>query len=140
MKSKRLTLYLSEKSLKIIGPAENLSGRINGIIFHYGHITTEAAPTLTLAEWSFLVDMLNGTFIEDNTGDYLWADIAESGKLDGLGDKWRVDTATFSEKIRDLPTSARCAIIDVILRFWKREDHAGDMAMMLTEAGAKIAG
>lgn len=84
--------------------------------------------------------MLNGTFIEDNTGDYLWADIAESGKLDGLGEKWEVDAAAFSEKIRAMPTAARCAILDVILHFWKRGDPAGDMATMLTEAGAKIAG
>ena len=52
----------------------------------------------------------------------------------------KIDAAAFSEKIRALPHAARCAILDIVFRFWRREDHTGDMAKMLTEAGAKIAG
>jgi hypothetical protein len=138
-KAKRLTLYLTEKSLDVIGPAENLSGRVNSIISHYGRLTTEATPELTLGEWSFLCDMLNGTFIEDNTGDYLWADIAESGKLDGLDEKWDVDAEAFSTKVRDMPHASRCTLLDVVFRFWKgRDEHSEGMAEMLQKAGAKI--
>lgn len=137
--AKRFTLYLNDKSMDIIGPAENQSRRVNSIISHYGRITTEAAPDLTLAEWSFLCDMLNGTYIEDNTGDYLWADIAESGKLDGLADKWELDAEAFSAKIREFSTAARCVIIDVVTKFWKgSDDHTGDMRDMLKQSGAKI--
>lgn len=139
MTSKRLTLYLTEKSLDVIGPVDNFSGRVNGIIQAYGRITAEAAPSLTLAQWSFLADMLNGTHIEDNTGDYLWADIAEAGNLDGLGEKWQVDAEAFSALVRDLPHAARLAIIDVIVRFWKGGDENDqDMKTMLRKAGAKI--
>ncbi|GEM_PF-2441757 len=138
--SKRLTLYLTEKSLETIGPAENLSGRVNSIIGHYGRITTESAPALTVIEWHFLCDMLAGTFIEDNTGDYLWADIAEAGKLDGLAEKWSVNATEFSERVRAMPHAARCAILDVIAKFWKgaHREYA-ESKDRLTAAGAKVA-
>ena len=138
MPSKRLTLYLTEESMETIGPAENLSGRVNGIIGHYSRMTAEAAPALTTGEWFFLMDMLNGTFIEDNTGDHLWADISESGRLDGLGEKWEVDAEAFAAKIRAMPHAARCAILDVVLRYWKGDEDPTD-GRSLTAAGAKIA-
>jgi hypothetical protein len=138
MPSKRLTLYLTEESMETIGPAENLSGRVNSIICHYSRMTAEAAPALTQGEWFFLMDMLNGTFIEDNTGDHLWADISEAGRLDGLGEKWEVDAEAFAAKIRAMPHAARCAILDAVLRYWKGKGNSAD-EIHLTEAGAKIA-
>jgi hypothetical protein len=139
-KAKRLTLYLTEKSMQIIGPSENLSGRVNSVISHYGRITSEACPALTTGQWSFLCDMLNGTFFEDNTGDYLWADIAESGKLDGLAEKWELDADAFAEQVRAMTHAERCAMLDVVMRFWKgRDEHSEGMEKMLEAAGAKLA-
>jgi len=138
-KSKRHTLYLTAKSMQIIGPAENRAGRVNGIISHYGRITAEACPALTTGQWSFLADMLNGTFVEDNTGDYLWADIAESGKLDGLAKKWELDADQFAEQVRAMSHAERCALLDVVLRFWKG-DHQENLtiAEQLHASGAII--
>lgn len=139
--SSRKTIYLTDQSEQIIGPAESLSGRINSIIGRYGGITAEGVPTLSLAEWSMLCDILNGTFIEDNTGDHLWADIAESGRLDGMAEKWELDTDAFALRVREMSPAARYAILDVVTRFWKgRDEHGEEMEKMLTEAGAKIAG
>ena len=137
--SSRKTIYLTDASEAIIGPAESLSGRINSILGRYDRLTREASPELTLAQWSMLADILNGTFIEDNTADYLWADIAESGKLDGMAEKWKIDTDAFAEQVRDMTPAARFYILDTILKFWKGVDKKAEgMAAMLEKAGAKI--
>ena len=139
MAAKRTGVYLTEKTLEIIGPARSLSGRINTIAYNYDRITSAEQPELTLAEWSLLCDILNGTVIEDNTGAHLWADIAESGRLDGLDKKWEIDTEAFAASVRDMSIAARCAILDVIMRFWGgRDEHNEGMEKMLLTAGAKI--
>jgi len=137
--SSRKTIYLTDESEKIIGQAESLSGRINSIIGRYHRITAEDAPALTLNEWSLLCDILNGTLIEDNTGDHLWADIAESGRLDGMDKKWGIETDSFAQRVRDMTPAQRFYILDVVLNFWKgRDEHSEGMQKMLEAAGAKI--
>lgn len=120
-------------SVHIVIPSADRAGRV---------LTRAAAPALTEGQWGLLCDMLNGTFIEDNTGDYLWADIAESGKLDGLAKKWGVDTDAFSQQVRDMTPAARFFILDVVVRFWKSprpENHDLTMRQMLEKAGATFA-
>ena len=137
--AKRTGVYLSESTLNIIGPANSLSGRLNTICHNYDRITRAELPALTLNEWSLLCDILNATVVEDNTGDHLWADIAESGRLDGMAEKWELDTEEFAARVRDMSIASRCAILDVVLRFWKgRDEHSEGMEKMLLEAGAKI--
>lgn len=142
--SSRKTVYLTDDSEKIIGPirkemGDSRSGRLNSIVSRYGRITDSEAPALTVSEWSLLCDMLNGTVIDENTGDYLWADIAEAGRLDGLADKWKIDTAEFSERVRDMSPAARYYILDVVSKFWKGiDDQSEGMEKMLEKAGAKI--
>lgn len=142
--SSRKSIYLTDRTETVIGPirkdkGDSLSGRVNSIVARYGRITETDAPELTVSEWSMLCDMLNGTVIDDNTGDYLWADIAESGKLDGMADKWEIDTAEFSERVRAMSPTARYYILDVVSKFW-RHPKLNELSSsdLLREVGARI--
>lgn len=135
--SKRTSIYLTDASEQVIGPTDNLSGRINSIVGRYARILDESTPSLTEGEWSFLCDMLNGTVIEENTGDYLWADIAEAGKLNGLAEKWGVDSDDLSSRVRTMRAAARFAILEVVTRFWQNPG-TGSLAAQLEKEGAKI--
>jgi len=135
--SKRTTIHLPDSVLAILGNPDSMSGRISSTILRYDRATRDACPALTESEWSLLCDMLNGTFIEDNTGDYLWADIREAGKLDGLAEKWTIDTDKFSDRVRAMSVVERYAILDVIARFWPNHE-GGTMTEALTRAGAKL--
>lgn len=144
MASKK-TIYLSDPAEAVIGEVERLSGRINNIIIRYGGIMAAECPALALAEWQMICDMLNATVTDADYRDadparFLWADIAEAGRLDGLADKWDIDTEALSARVRAMTYSQQCAILEVVAMFW-RSPKLNDtpMADLLRECGAKIA-
>lgn len=135
--AKKTSIYLTDAAETIIGQTMNLSGRINTIIARYGHITATAAPALTLNQWLFLCDMLNSTVIDENSGQYLWADIAESGKLDGLAEKWELDGEQFSAQVRAMTPASVAQLLDVVSKFWKSPKlNTIDRDDLLRECGA----
>jgi hypothetical protein len=143
MASKK-TIYLSDPAEAVIGEVESLSGRINNIVIRYGGIVAAECPVLALAEWQMICDMLNGTVIDADYRDadparFLWADIAESGRLDGLAEKWGIDTEALSARVRAMPYSQQCAILEVVAKFWRSPRlNETPMPELLKECGAKF--
>lgn len=141
---KKATVYLSDNALEAIGKSENLSGRLNSICSRYGAIIAKDCPALAVNQWMMICDILNGTVLDADNRDadparFLWADISESGKLDGMAEKWEIDTEALSQQVRELPYSSQCAIIEVAARFWAdcETDYPSDKDR-LQAAGAKI--
>jgi len=144
MASKK-TIYISDEAEAVIGHTDSLSGRINTIAIRYGAIAADECPALAEPEWMLLCDMLNGTILDTDyrTADpsrFLWADISEAGKLDGLADKWSVDTEALSLRVRNMRLAQRIAIIEVVSKFWGSPHlNEAPAAEVLKECGAQIA-
>jgi len=141
MASKK-TIYLSDQVEQVLGNPDSLSGRISSIVLRYGEIMRLECPELSVNEWMMICDILNGTILDCDNRDadparFLWADIAESGQLDGMAAKWEIDTESLSQRVRDMSHSQRCAIIEIVTRFWTGE-HTGEYAELLGKIGAKI--
>jgi hypothetical protein len=141
--SRRATIYLSDAAEAALGPeAENLSGRINSMLIRYEGIRADACPTLTEAEWSAIVDVLNGTWLmaEHTDADparHLWAEMADSPEM---AEKWGIDIEELVITLRNQPYAARIAIVEVATRFWKSPNlNAASTSDLLREAGARIA-
>lgn len=141
----RKTIYLNDAAEKVIGTVDDsLSGRINSILIRYGAIIQKECPELTSNEWMMICDILNGTILEADSRDadparFLWADISESGKLDGMAEKWEIDTDDLSQRVRVMNYAQQCAIIEVVCRFWKGHSTHKNYTEALKSYGAKIA-
>lgn len=126
---RKSTIYISTAAEGIIGTldeGDSISGRINSIITRYGEITSRDCPTLTVGEWLAIIDILNGTWREADTPQndiarYLWAEI-EDAIADGINDKWDIDAADLSKRVRAMTYGQQCAIIEVACRFWRGHD------------------
>jgi hypothetical protein len=141
--SSRKSIYLSDQAEAVIGTDhDSLSGRINNICIRYGTITAAGCPELRLSEWLMICDMLNATVMDAAGADqarHLWADIAESGKLDGLAEKWEIDTEDLSQRVRAMSYAGQVAIIEVVGKFWRHPKlNELSSADLLREVGAKI--
>ena len=140
----RKTVYLSDQSEAILGQVDSRSGRLNNIIIRYGAIIAAECPALTEAEWLLICDMLNATVLDTDHRDtdparFLWADIAESGKLDGLAEKWEVDTEALSQRVRAMSYAQQVAIVEAVAKFWRSPNlNQIPTADLLKESGAKI--
>ncbi len=77
---------------------------------------------LTEKEACLIVDSLNGTVLDANTAQLLWANIEDSVKLEGLADKWEVDGPVLVEKFKGLSAFQAMALADAAERFWEMAD------------------
>lgn len=78
--------------------------------------------SLTMAEACLIVDSLNGSIMDANTAQVLWAGIADSIRLDGLDKKWDVDGPALVEKLQGLNVLQAMALVDAAERFWEMEN------------------
>ena len=75
-----------------------------------------------MAEACLIVDSLNGSIMDANTAQVLWAGIADSIRLDGLDKKWDVDGPALVEKLQGLNVLQAMALVDAAERFWEMEN------------------
>jgi len=168
----RTSIHLPDAITAILGdpPEPSLSGRIAGIVsayaqlceaagvgtgmdeagallsavVRYREIVRLAMPTLTVAEWSLLADVLNGTLLDAEPGGpdlarYLWAEVADSGP-DGMAKKWSVDLPALAARLKALDYPAQCAVLEVVRAFWASPRlNLEPIPELLAGAGAKIA-
>lgn len=81
---------------------------------------------LTENEAMLIVDALNGVLIGADAGALLWANIADSIRLDGLDEKWSVDGPALVEKLQAMTATQAMAVLDAAERFWQQpEKDAG---------------
>lgn len=144
--ARKITYYMADQAEAIIGEERGASNRINSIIVRYGAICKKDCPELTVSEWMACCDVLNST-IRDTVSEsqdiarFLWAEIEEA-EIDGLGEKWGIDCKEFSARLREMPYSSQCAIVEVVSRFWSGYDcqEWDNDRQRLEHFGAKVKG
>lgn len=72
--------------------------------------------SLSEPEWNYLRDILNGTYIDAATARLLWAEV-EDAKPE-YGQKWGIDPAALSARLRALGQFQCLAVADDIERWW----------------------
>ena len=113
-------------------------------MMRYRAIINQAAPALSVGEWSLLCDALNGCVLTADHADtdparHLAQSVADS-ETDGLGEKWSVDVAALAARIERMPYAARCAIVETVARFWRQSgSKLGLIEQQIRDAGAKVA-
>ena len=141
--SKKATVYLTDKSLDIIGNADSLAGRINAILERYSMIYHGAMPTLTEGEWMAICDANNPG--QDITGmpwstSVLWANVADSGP-DGIDEKWGIKHEDLAARMRAMPMASQVAIHEVVRAFWASPElNSLPTRDLLEKSGARVGG
>lgn len=145
MASKK-TVYISDHAESIIGNDDDrgyLSNRINAIVIRYGAICKRDCPEMTKGEWMACCDVLSKT-VRGNVSEsqdivrFLWVEIQDA-EQDGLGEKWEIECKEFAGRIKEMPYSSQCSIVEVVSRFWlNHNDQDGDSDQQLELAGAKV--
>jgi|GEM_PF-1448512 len=77
---------------------------------------------LTTGEACLICDVLNGTLMDVSSAAFLWAEVEDGIRLDGLGTKWNVDGAALVQRLKNLDRLTCLALVDAAERFW-----AGDL-------------
>lgn len=75
-------------------------------------------PTFSEAEASLILDACNGIVWDQRSVGFLWAEVADGIKLDGLDEKWGVDGGALVKRLRALPFAELQAIADASERWW----------------------
>lgn len=140
------TVYISDQAERIIGKDDDrgyLSNRINSIVIRYGAICKRDCPEMTRGEWMACCDVLSRT-VRDNVSEsqdivrFLWAEIQDA-EQDGLGEKWGIECKTFGGRIKEMPYSSQCSIVEVVSRYWLNHNNPdGDSDQQLELAGARV--
>lgn len=106
-------------------------------IARYEAMLVEAMPSLLKAEWLAIMDTMNATgFLEPTDFDTIWTNVEDSGILNKLGEKWKIDVPALVIKLRDLPRISQIATIEAVIRFWQQPE--GEFDESLKRSGCKI--
>lgn len=74
---------------------------------------------LSIAEACAIVDVCNGWLILNvQDAQFLYANIEDADKLDGLGKKWKIDAQALAKKLKTYSLLQNLAIVDAAERFW----------------------
>jgi hypothetical protein len=142
------TLYFSDKVFTSLdvdrGGVEGLSGRVSHLCGVALSVMREATPALTEGEWCAMMDVVKGHIHPIEYGPQAVADsfcfsIADSGPE--MNEKWKVDCVDLAGRYRAMPLAAQMAVVDVVRRFWVRNDINAERASyreMLAAHGAKF--
>lgn len=144
--SKRTTIWISDQAEGALGPVkqeegDSLSGRINSILIRYDQIRVENCPELPVGEWCAICDANNGAWLQAESGEndparYAWMNVADSDELDL---KWGIDRLDLARRMKAMPISQQCAVIEVVGRFWRLQAGEGEgYAELLRRCGAKV--
>ena len=102
----------------------------------YYDMLAGALSTVDLAENEalFLVDILNGTFIELTTAQMLPYEVKEAEPE--YFEKWHItDHAAYIAKIRSWTLAQRLAVCDAVERAWGNTYHVEDMRARVVRVG-----
>lgn len=128
----RPSIYLAAETAAALESSmrdeDTISGTINFIILSYFKVLDDGKKwlkdhPLSNGEWSAIIDANNGSLIDHHSSTLLWANVHDSR---GFTEKWGVDVAALSEKMRAFPLPAQLALADVVRLFWA--DPHGDIA------------
>ena len=99
---------------------ETLSGTAQeGLAFHLATLKASLLEVdLAEPEALLVVDACNGLFVEPHSVDFLWAQISDAIRLDGLDEKWHVDGPTLVEKARGWTYAQNLAVQIAAKKWW----------------------
>lgn len=144
MASKK-SCYFTDQAEAVLGlDLDSFSGRMNNVIIRYGEIMRQECPAFTVSEWSAICDALNSCWLQaegpgTDPARFIWAEIADADRLDGLGVKWGIDAAGLASRIQAMRYSEQCAIVDVVARFWKSSElNILETGELLRKVGARM--
>ena len=88
----------------------------------------QARATFSERELWLIADMLNGTAIISDFIELLWAEASDGCFLDGLDEKWGVDSDVLVRKLRGAELSTLFAVADAVEQFWLQEEPGSILA------------
>ena len=88
-------------------------------LFAMYDMTLQEEVHLSEGEWSFLRDLLNGTFRDENCARYLWAEVQDADEV--MDEKWGVRRDVLSSQLREMSAFQRLAIVDAVDRWWRAQ-------------------
>jgi hypothetical protein len=122
MAGRKLGVYMSPAMEAVVKDREShdtLSGRLGTVAERYLKIVQRHKPTLTEAEWNACRDALNGVWLREAEHlTFVWAEIADSDRLEGLGKKWGIDAQALAERVRAMPYAELVALIESVESWW----------------------
>lgn len=115
------------------------SQTLNGSVERYLAVCKAHRPALSRAEWMALCDVFNGTILDANAikfaGRFLALEMEDGIRLDGLDQKWGIDSTALLAKLQPLTLAETCAVVHVVEVFWAHSASAeADTALNLALA------
>lgn len=135
-KAPRYAIYAGDPLQNVLsGHLTHRSGRVNEVCARYLQIVADQSPEWPLAKWSAVLHTLKGYWLHDSACARLaWARIAD---CTGLGEKWGVDQEALAKEVREMSSTQRIALLEIVERYWQRSDIGSVAALKM--AGAKVA-
>ena len=115
----KISIYAGEPITKALQHCDNRSQRINAIAERYLYLCRVSVPTLTVPEWSYLIDVLNGHCAEpiELSARSIGLMVRDAAP-DGLPEKWGVEAAQLAAKMEALPVAGGVAVLELAEQFW----------------------
>lgn len=118
---------------------DNRSEQISGDLSRYYRLLAEVRPALrerfSRAELALILDACNGWMMDVASPSYLWVEVADAIRLNGIDTKWEVaDPGDLIQRVRALSGLESIALADAIARWWHAVgdgDHTRDPARAL---------
>lgn len=95
--------------------------------------------TFSRAELSLLIDVFNGTFLTpDLAGQHLEIQVEDGIRLEGLDEKWKVDSETLLGKVRALNMFERACLEIWAKGFWNKDQNMDEWLDLLCDQSSSI--
>lgn len=136
MTSKRVSVYVPDRLLPILGEGDSMSCRLAAVVDRYSVVVDQHTPELTRSEWCMILDACNGWATWSEAGETLMGGIAlevhDAFVVSMTADKWGMSqeqAIALVERLRGLTAAETIAVVERIERFWRRADLDTDAAM-----------
>lgn len=83
-------------------------------------------PPLTVGEACLLMDVLNGTFLDEHTYRFLVVEVSDGITLNQVDRKWDVDGPALVARVAAMSPGQRLALVDAAERFWLHPEQDTD--------------
>lgn len=126
--SKRVSTYLTDRTLAVIGDAASTSGGLNQAVDRYGEIVRRhraVEKLFTEAELNALRDVCNGWAAEPAAT--IAGGVAlelEDAIPDGVAAKWGIDAGALLAKLRSIAYADEVALVAGIEAYWRAKQEA----------------
>jgi hypothetical protein len=100
----------------------------------YRDVLARSLPKFSVGEACLLCDICNGWFVTTASYCLIWMEVEDGIELDGLDEKWEVDSPGFVDRLKALTPAENIAVIDAIERWFEGTPH-NDYETSLRQVG-----